>query len=174
MTAIPVSPFGAQAAHHLLNIGAVHLRPEQPFTLTSGRLSPVYVDCRKIISFPIAREALMDMAIQCLDRAIGLDKIDVFAGGETAGIPFAAFLATRTGKPMVYVRKRPKGFGRGAQIEGELPAGARTVLIEDFGNRRWLQNAIREGIARRWGGLQPQFCGVLLRHYCRCLRNASS
>ncbi len=126
------SPFGADAAKHLLDIGAVLLRPESPFTLTSGRLSPAYVDCRKIISFPTARSALMDMAVQCLDRAVGLDRIDMLAGGETAGIPFAAFLAERTGKPMVYVRKKPKGFGRGAQIEGDLPTGARTVLIEDL------------------------------------------
>ncbi len=126
------SSFGAEAAKHLLDIGAVHLRPEAPFTLTSGRISPAYVDCRKIISFPAARGALMDMAVQCLDQTIGLNRIDVLAGGETAGIPFAAFLAERTGKPMIYVRKKPKGFGRGTQIEGDFAPGARTVLIEDL------------------------------------------
>lgn len=146
------SPYGAAAAKHLLDIQAVHLRPEDPFTLTSGRLSPTYVDCRKIISFPEARNALMEMAVECLDQAIGLKNIDVLAGGETAGIPFAAFLAERTGKPMVYVRKKPKGFGRGAQIEGDFPDGARTVLIEDLatdgGSKMLFVNALREAGAQ--------------------------
>ena len=140
--------FGAAAAGHLLDIGAVHLRPSDPFTLTSGRQSPTYVDCRKIISFPDARNALMEMAVTCLESAIGWDNIDVLAGGETAGIPFAAFLAERTGKPMVYVRKEPKGFGRGAQIEGTFEDGARAILIEDLatdgGSKMLFVNALRE------------------------------
>ena len=140
--------FGPEAARHLLNIQAVHLRPEEPFTLTSGRQSPAYVDCRKIISFPDARGALMDMAVQQIEQSIGWDQIDVLAGGETAGIPFAAFLAERTGKPMVYVRKKPKGFGRGAQIEGEFAEGARVILIEDLatdgGSKMLFVKALRE------------------------------
>lgn len=142
------NPFGRDAAQHLLDIKAVHLRPEEPFTLTSGRQSPAYVDCRKIISFPEARNALMGMAVKCLEEAIGWDQIDVLAGGETAGIPFAAFLAERTGKPMVYVRKKPKGFGRGAQIEGDFAEGARAILIEDLatdgGSKIIFVNALRE------------------------------
>ncbi len=148
MTTSTPSPFGAAAARHLLDIEAVHLRPEAPFTLTSGRQSPAYVDCRKIISFPKARNALMDMAVDCLDQAIGLDQIDVLAGGETAGIPFAAFLAERTSKPMVYVRKKPKGFGRGAQIEGAFAEGARVILIEDLatdgGSKMLFVKALRD------------------------------
>ena len=145
---LPPSPFGALTAQHLLDIGAVHLRPDQPFTLTSGRQSPTYVDCRKVISFPNARTALMDMAVECLESAIGWDQIDVLAGGETAGIPFAAFLAQKTGKPMVYVRKKPKGFGRGSQIEGAFEPGARVVLIEDLatdgGSKMTFVKALRE------------------------------
>ena len=139
--------FGPAAAQLLLDIGAVHLRPSDPFRLTSGRLSPTYVDCRKIISYPLARSALMNMAVACLEAAIGWDQIDVLAGGETAGIPFAAFLAERTGKPMVYVRKKPKDFGRGAQIEGTFAKGARAVLIEDLatdgGSKMLFVNALR-------------------------------
>ena len=90
----------------------------------------------------------MDMAVQCLEEAIGWNQIDVLAGGETAGIPFAAFLAERTGKPMVYVRKKPKGFGRGAQIEGDFEEGARVILIEDLatdgGSKIVFVNALRE------------------------------
>ncbi|MBM3535605.1 MAG: orotate phosphoribosyltransferase [Alphaproteobacteria bacterium] len=116
----------------LLEIQAVHIRPEQPFTFTSGRLSPVYVDCRKIISFPRARAKLMDLGVERVCRDAGHEAFDVVAGGETAGIPFAAFIAERLGLPMVYVRKKPKGFGRNAQIEGDFKDGARMLLVEDL------------------------------------------
>jgi orotate phosphoribosyltransferase len=119
-------------ARILIEIGAVLFRPEAPFTFTSGRKSPVYVDCRKIVSYPRARAKLMDLACDQLGAAVGYEAFDVVAGGETAGIPFAAFLAERLGLPMVYVRKKPKGFGRDAQIEGDLPEGSRTLLVEDL------------------------------------------
>ena len=67
-----------------------------------------------------------------IDKTIGWNKIDVVAGGETAGIPFAAFLAALAKKPMIYVRKQPKGFGRMAQIEGDLKPGKRVLLVEDL------------------------------------------
>lgn len=116
----------------LLEIQAVHIRPEEPFTFTSGRLSPVYVDCRKIISFPRARAKLMDMAVDRVCRDAGHEAFDAVAGGETAGIPFAAFISERLMLPMVYVRKKPKGFGRNAQIEGDFKDGARLLLVEDL------------------------------------------
>lgn len=119
-------------ARILMEIGAVLFRPEEPFTFTSGRKSPVYVDCRKIISYPRARAKLMAMAVQQVSEAAGYEAFDAVAGGETAGIPFAAWLADRLGLPMVYVRKKPKGFGRDAQIEGDLPEGSRTLLVEDL------------------------------------------
>ncbi len=119
-------------AEALLDMGAVLMQPNQPFTLTSGKKSPVYVDCRKIIAFPQARNMMMHAMLDILDASVGLAKINVFAGGETAGIPYAAFLAERTGKPMVYVRKKPKGFGRNAQIEGAWQDGANAILIEDL------------------------------------------
>jgi orotate phosphoribosyltransferase len=114
----------------LMDIEAILFRPEDPFTFTSGRSSPVYVDCRKIISFPRERGQLMDMAVETIERDIG--DIDVVAGGETAGIPFAAWIAERLDKPMIYVRKKPKGFGRNAQIEGTFAEGARVLLVEDL------------------------------------------
>jgi orotate phosphoribosyltransferase len=116
----------------LLDIQAVHIRPDEPFTFTSGRLSPVYVDCRKIISFPRARAKLMDMGVDRVCRDAGHEAFDVVAGGETAGIPFAAFMAERLGLPMTYIRKKPKGFGRNAQIEGDFRDGARFLLVEDL------------------------------------------
>ncbi|CAE7764715.1 pyrE [Symbiodinium necroappetens] len=119
-------------ANILLEIEAVLFRPDAPFTFTSGRKSPVYVDCRKIISFPRARAKLMDLAVERIAASVGYESLDVIAGGETAGIPFAAWIAERLGLPMVYVRKKPKGFGRNAQIEGTFPEGARALLVEDL------------------------------------------
>jgi len=121
-----------ETASHLLDIGAVNFSPEDPYTFTSGRVSPSYIDCRRVIAFPEAREAMTARAVQLIERDIGLDNIDVVAGGETAGIPYAAFIAVALGKPMVYVRKAPKGFGRMAQIEGALDDGARVLLVEDL------------------------------------------
>ncbi|MDE0781276.1 MAG: orotate phosphoribosyltransferase [Alphaproteobacteria bacterium] len=122
----------ADTARHLLNIGAVNFRPEDPYTFTSGRVSPSYIDCRRVIAFPEAREAMTSHAVALIDREIGRDNIDVIAGGETAGIPYAAFVAVALGKSMVYVRKEPKGFGRMAQIEGALEDNTRVLLVEDL------------------------------------------
>jgi orotate phosphoribosyltransferase len=122
----------AQSARILLEIKAVLFNAREPFTWTSGRKSPVYVDCRKVISFPRARTALLDFAAATVLSEIGHESLDAIAGGETAGIPYAAWLADRLGLPMQYVRKQPKGFGRMAQIEGELHEGDRTLLVEDL------------------------------------------
>lgn len=119
-------------ARILLEIKAVNFRPEEPYTFTSGWKSPVYIDCRKIIYFPRARNRICDLAVEKIGRHIGYETIDVVAGGETAGIPFAAWIADRMLTPMAYVRKQPKGFGRGSQIEGEVPEGKNTLLVEDL------------------------------------------
>jgi orotate phosphoribosyltransferase len=116
----------------LLDTKAVLFNPDQPFTFTSGRQSPVYVDCRRLISFPKARTTLMDLASALIKREIPPGSLDAIAGGETAGIPFAAWISERLNLPMLYVRKKPKGFGRNAQIEGEMAEGARVLLVEDL------------------------------------------
>ena len=119
-------------ARMLLEIEAVHIRADEPFTFTSGLASPVYIDCRKLISYPRIRSAVIDFAASVILRRVGFEQFDAVAGGETAGIPFAAWLADRLGLPMQYVRKKPKGFGRDAQIEGSLAEGARVLLVEDL------------------------------------------
>lgn len=119
-------------ARMLWEIKAVHFRPEEPYKLASGMASPVYIDCRKLLSYPRIRSAVMDFAAATLLRDAGFEQFDVIAGGETAGIPFAALLADRLGLPMIYVRKKPKGHGRNAQIEGVMPEGARVLVIEDL------------------------------------------
>jgi orotate phosphoribosyltransferase len=116
----------------LLEIEAIHVRPEEPFRFTSGLASPVYIDCRKLISYPRIRATLMDFAVSKILRDVGFEQVDCVAGGETAGIPFAAWIAERMALPMTYVRKKPKGFGRDAQIEGHLPEGSRALLVEDL------------------------------------------
>lgn len=140
-------PSGPIVARVLLEIGAVLMRPKDPFVLTSGRASPVYVDCRKVIGYPRARALITRYAVDAIWREIGVESLDVIAGGETAGIPYAAWIAEQLGLPMAYIRKKPKGFGRNAQIEGVLPEGARTLLVEDLatdgGSKLNFINAIR-------------------------------
>ncbi len=121
-----------RVARTLLEIDAVRFRPEAPFTLGSGRSSPVFVDCRRLIGFPRARARVMDLALSTLADEIGSEAFDAVAGGETAGIPFAAWLADRLMLPMLYVRKTPKGFGRNARIEGRLAEGQRVLLVDDI------------------------------------------
>ncbi len=120
------------AARILIETKSVLFRPEQPFIFTSGRASPVYVDCRKLIAFPRARAKLMDMGCDLIYEKAGFENIDVVAGGETAGIPFAAWIAERMNLPMAYIRKKPKGFGRNARIEGDMREGQRVLLVEDM------------------------------------------
>jgi orotate phosphoribosyltransferase len=138
-----------EAAKMLLEIKAVHFYEDnKPFIFTSGAASPVYIDCRKIISYPRLRTALNDFAAATILREIGYESLDVIAGGETAGIPFAAWISDRLGLPMQYVRKKPKGFGRNARIEGLVTEGARTLLVEDLatdgGSKANFVTALRE------------------------------
>ena len=115
-----------------LEVKAVHFSDGKPFIFTSGWASPVYIDCRKLISYPRVRRTLMDFAAATILQEVGFETIDTVAGGETAGIPFAAWIADRLMLPMQYVRKKPKGFGRHAQIEGEVLEGQRVLLVEDL------------------------------------------
>ncbi len=119
-------------ARMLLEVEAVLFSADKPFIFTSGWASPVYIDCRKLIFYPRIRSQLVDFAAATLARDAGFEQFDVVAGGETAGIPYAAWIADRMALPMQYVRKKPKGFGRNAQIEGDVRVGARTLLVEDL------------------------------------------
>lgn len=110
----------SQVAKALLDTESVLFNAKEPFTLKSGRSSPVYIDVRRLISFVSQRQEIIRYGAQLLSDTIGLSKIDCIAGGETAGIPYGAFLAQKLNKPMVYVRKEPKGYGRMAQIEGSF------------------------------------------------------
>lgn len=134
MTAKITDPkiIAAETARMYLEVGAVRFMQDKPFIFTSGWASPVYNDSRWLISFPDVRSKMMDFAVTTIDRDIGRGKFDTVAGGETAGIAFAAWVADRLNLPMQYVRKKAKGFGRNAQIEGKLDPGQRVLLVEDL------------------------------------------
>ena len=135
-------------ARMLLEIKAVHFNTAAPFTLASGLPSPTYIDCRKLISYPRIRSTLMDFLTVTTMRNAGFEAFDNIAGGETAGIPFASFVAERMALPMTYVRKKPKGYGRNARIEGQMNEGERVLLVEDLttdgGSKLSFVDAIRE------------------------------
>ena len=117
-------------AEKLINIESVKFSFENHFTLTSGLKSPVYVDCRKIISFIDERELIMNEALSYFKK--NKIQFDLVAGGETAGIPYAAIISEKIKKPMVYIRKKPKGFGQNQQIEGHFKKKEKAILIEDL------------------------------------------
>ena len=128
----PKDEIARLTAGMLLEVGAVHFNAAEPFTLASGLPSPTYIDCRKLISFPRIRSATMDFLTCTVLREAGFEAFDCVAGGETAGIPFSALIAERLALPMTYVRKKPKGYGRNARIEGVMGDGDRVLLIEDL------------------------------------------
>ena len=137
-----------KTAELLIEINAVNFNSTSPFTLTSGLKSPVYIDCRKLISYPKARRIIINYFSDIVVNKIGLDMVESLVGGETAGIPFASFLASNLDLPMHYVRKKPKGFGANNHIEGNNLEGKRVILVEDLttdgGSKIKFCNSIRK------------------------------
>jgi orotate phosphoribosyltransferase len=119
-----------QIAKALLTIEAVALRPNQPFTWTSGLKSPIYCDNRLTISYPEIRELIADGFVSLIKSHY--PNTEVIAGAATGGIPHAAWVAQKLGLPMIYVRDKPKGHGKENMIEGVLKANQKAVVIEDL------------------------------------------
>src|SRR3989344_361707 len=117
-------------AEILLRLNAVMLRTKPPFRWASGILSPIYTDNRILMSYPKDREIIVNSFIKMLKKE--KIKIDGFAGTATAGIPWAAWLAQKLKKPMVYVRSESKDHGKQNQIEGKVEEGKRYVVVEDL------------------------------------------
>jgi orotate phosphoribosyltransferase len=115
-------------AQLLLKEKAVFLRPQDPFTWTSGIKSPVYCDNRLLISTVHSRNTI----VKAFCEDIRPLNVDAIAGTATAGIPWAAWIAMELNLPMVYIRGSAKDHGRKNAIEGSLPAGSSVVLIEDL------------------------------------------
>lgn len=109
---------------------AVQVSVDTPFRLASGNMSPIYIDCRRLISNPSAYDLITSAAYWvCQSQAI---RVEYIAGGESGGIPFAAWLAQRLSKPMVYVRKKAKGHGTASRVEGVLKVGSCVLLYDDL------------------------------------------
>ncbi|MHB9649641.1 orotate phosphoribosyltransferase [Weissella paramesenteroides] len=117
-------------AKSLLDIAAIKLQPNDPFTWASGIKSPIYTDNRKTISFPDARHIIIDGLAALIKEQY--PDVAVIGGVATAGIPHAAWVAEKLELPMIYVRSKPKDHGTGKQIEGLLAAGQKVVLIDDL------------------------------------------
>ncbi|MFQ5849971.1 MAG: orotate phosphoribosyltransferase [Candidatus Binatia bacterium] len=115
----------------LLETKSVYLNIQDPFVFPSGRISPVYVDCRRLISYPNIRDEIVAELVKIATDEIGLDEIHVVAGGTTGGIPYATFLAQAIKRPLIYVQKSPNGWDSTRQITGVLEKGQKVVLMED-------------------------------------------
>ena len=120
------------AAEILIDLKCINFSPKKQFKLTSGKKSPIYCDCRRIISFPKERKKLIKLAVTKLKKNTSFHKISNIAGGESAGIPFASFLASNLNLPMTYIRKEKKKFGKNSQIEGLMQKKDNVLLVEDL------------------------------------------
>ena len=117
-------------AKSLMDIKAVMLRPENPFTWASGWNSPIYCDNRKILSYPEIRENVCRWMADIIQKQY--PDVEVIAGVATGAIAHGYLVAHMLGKPFCYVRPKPKDHGTGSQIEGILPEGAKVVIVEDL------------------------------------------
>ena len=122
--------YSQRVAKALLDIHAVTLNPDQPFTWASGLKSPIYTDNRLTISYPEVRQAIFNGMVEQIK--LHFSAADVIAGTVTAGIPHAAWVAQNMELPMIYVRTKPKDHGQGKQIEGVLKEGQKVVVIDDL------------------------------------------
>jgi orotate phosphoribosyltransferase len=123
---------GREVAELLFRAGAIHVSRQQPFILAAGWASPVYVDVRLLLGDPGFRQAVSELAARYAAATFPPGSFDVIAGAETAGIPFAAWLADRLALRLRYVRKRPLGIGRNAQVEGGPVEGLHVLLMDDL------------------------------------------
>ncbi len=119
-----------KVAEFLLRIKAIQLRPDDPFTWASGRLSPIYCDNRKILSHPAVRTFVRQLTNELIENRYG--KPDGIAGVATGGIALGALVAQEMGVPFCYVRSAAKSHGTGQQVEGDLDTMRNVVVIEDL------------------------------------------
>ena len=126
------SEISYKSAEILLDLKCVNFSTSEPFKLTSGKISPIYCDCRRLISFPNERKLLMDYAIKKIKDSKEFLQVNKVAGGESAGISYATMIAERLNLPMVYIRKEKKKFGKNSQIEGIIEQDDNVLLVEDL------------------------------------------
>lgn len=119
-----------EIASHLLDIKAVYLQPEEPFTWASGIQSPIYTDNRVTLSYPDTRNLIENGFVTKIKEEF--PEVEVIAGTATAGIPHGAIIADRMNLPFAYIRSKPKDHGAGNQVEGRIFKGQKMVVIEDL------------------------------------------
>ncbi len=144
-------------AQILLDTHAVVFQPEQPFFFSSGWASPVFVDCKRVISYPLARNTLIELSIRKILATVGYAAFDVIAGGEGGGVPFAAMIADRLHLPLVVVRKHAMGFGPLAQTDGVIPPGHRVLLVDDLTTDGRTKAIFCEGLRRAGAEVRQAF-----------------
>ena len=139
----------AEAARIVVESGAVYVRiGGDPFFFSSGWASPVFIDIKRLISLPKARQRLIELSLARIQGALGDGAFDFVAGCELAGVPFATVVADRLGLPLVVVRKQGKGFGRLAQFEGTFEPEARALLVDDLSTDGVNKSAFRGALER--------------------------
>ncbi len=119
-------------SHALLTTGCIEVHTDEPFRLPSGWASPVYMECRRLISFPEIRRKLVRYALSLLRERHCLDGISAVAGAEASGIALAAWMADALDLPLQYVRKQRKGLGPGRQVVGVIHPGESVLLVDDL------------------------------------------
>ncbi|HFI0149725.1 TPA: orotate phosphoribosyltransferase [Streptococcus suis] len=120
----------SKIASHLLDIKAVYLRPDKPFTWASGIKSPIYTDNRITLSYPDTRDLIETGFVEVIKEAY--PEVEVIAGTATAGIPHGAIIADRMNLPFAYIRSKAKEHGAGNQVEGRIVKGQKMVVVEDL------------------------------------------
>lgn len=141
----------AKIAADLLNIGAVALSPDEPFTWTSGIKSPIYCDNRLTMAYPEVRERIAEGFAELIRTKY--TDVEIIAGTATAGIPHAAWVAQKLNLPMAYIRDKAKGHGKQNQIEGLIKAGQKVVVIEDLISTGG--SSLKAALAVREAGAEP-------------------
>ncbi|MEJ9211072.1 orotate phosphoribosyltransferase [Bacillus smithii] len=133
-------------AEQLLNIEAIYLQPNDPFTWSSGIKSPIYCDNRLTLSYPAVRKEIAKGLVSLINEHFS--EVQCIAGTATAGIPHAAWVSDLLDLPMCYVRSKAKSHGKGKQIEGKVQPGVKTVVVEDListgGSAIQAANVLRE------------------------------
>ena len=124
----PLADTVAALTRRLWELEAIRVATEDPFVLASGNRSPIYVNCRQVISSP----DFMRLYVRAATSALEDLEYDAIAGGATAGIPYAAYLSSALNRPLLYVRKSVKGYGTGSQVEGTVEPGWKVLLVEDL------------------------------------------
>ena len=127
-----VNKISSQTAKILIETKCVDFSLKKKFLLTSGKKSPIYCDCRRLISFPEQRKKIINYAVKKIRNHNTYTSIQNIAGGESAGIPFASFISQKMNLPLSYIRKEKKKFGKNSQIEGVIKPSENVLLVEDL------------------------------------------